>query len=68
MIVGVQPNLTNVWIWDSLAPMGIMQAVAQGPDSGVLVRPYAMFATRNTTSKTVDLLKAVIVAEEGRTS
>lgn len=68
VIVGVRPNLTHCWIWDSLGPMGIMQAVANGPDSGVLVRPYMLFRTRNTTSKTVDLLKAVIVAEEGRTS
>ena len=68
VIVGVEPNLTRCWIWDGLAMMGIMQAVAQGPDTGVLVRPYALFRTRNTTSKTVDLLKAVIVAEENRTS
>ena len=68
VIVHVRPNLTYVWIWDSLAPVGVMQAVAQGPDSGVLVRPYVLFRTRNTTSKTVDLLKAVVWAEEGRTS
>lgn len=68
VIVGVEANLTRCWIWDSLAPMGIMQAVAQGPDSGTLVRPYALFRTRNTTSKTITLLKAVIVAEENRTT
>lgn len=67
VIVGVRPNLTYCWIWDSLAPMGIMQSVAQGPDTAVLVRPYALFRTRNTTSKQIDLLKAVIVAEENRT-
>lgn len=67
-IVGVRANLTYCWIWDSLAPMGIMQTVAQGPDTGVLIRPYMLFRTRNTTSKTIDLLKCVIVAEENRTS
>ena len=68
VIVGIRPNLTFCRIWDSLAPMGIMQAVAQGPDTGVLVMPYALFRTRNTTSKTISILKAVIVAEENRTS
>mgnify|MGYP001567579951 CR=1 FL=1 len=68
VIVGVEPNLTRCWIWDSLAPMGIMQSVAQGPDTGVLVRPYALFRTRNTTSKTIDLLSAVVVAERNRTT
>lgn len=68
VIVGVEANLTRCWIWDSLAPMGIMQSVAQGPDADVLVRPYALFRTRNTTSKTISLLKAVVVAEENRTS
>ncbi len=68
VIVGVEANLTRCWIWDSLAPMGIMQAVSQGPDSGVLVRPYAIFRTRNTTAKTVNLLKAVICSEENRTT
>lgn len=68
VIVGVEANLTRCWIWDSLAPMGIMQSVSQGPDSGVLVRPYALFRTRNTTTKTISLLKAVVVCEENRTS
>lgn len=68
VIVGVEANLTRCWIWDSLAPMGIMQAVAQGPDSGVLVRPYCQFRTRNTTSKTISILKAVLMAEENRTT
>lgn len=68
VIVGVEANLTRCWIWDSLAPMGIMQSVAQGPDSGVLVRPYAMFRTRNTTVKTISILKTVIISEENRTS
>lgn len=68
VIVGVQANLTICWIWDNLGPIGVMQSVAQGPDSGVLVAPYALFRTRDTTSKTIDILKAVIVAEENRTT
>ena len=68
VIVGVEANLSRCWIWDSLAPVGIMQALSQGPDSAILVRPYALFRTRNTTSKTITLLKAVIVAEENRTT
>lgn len=67
-IVGIRPNLTFCWIWDSLAPMGVMQSVAQGPDAGVLQRPYALFKTQNTTGKTVDLLKAILVSEEQRTT
>lgn len=66
VIVGIQPNLTFGWIWDSLGRIGVQQAVAQGPDSGVLVRPYALFRTRNTTTKQIDILKAVIMAEENR--
>lgn len=68
VIVHVRPNLTYCWLWDSLGPVGIMQSVAQGPDADVLVRPYALFRTRNTTTKTIDILKAVIVCEENRTS
>lgn len=68
VIIGIRANLTYCRIWDSLAPMGVMQAVAQGPDTGVLLRPSLMFRTRNTTSKQIDLLKAVIVSEENRTA
>ena len=68
VIVGVEANKTRCWIWDSLAPVGIMQEVTNGPDSGVLVRPYALFRTRNTTIKTITLLKAVVCSEENRTS
>lgn len=66
VIVGVQANLTYCWIWDGGAPIGVQHGVAQGPDTAILVRPYALFRTRNTTSKQIDILKAVIVAEENR--
>ena len=69
VIVGVRPNLANCWIWDQGALVGNRaHAVAQGPDAGVLVMPYALFRTRNTTTKTISILKAVIVAEENRTT
>jgi len=66
VIVGIEANKTRCWIWDSLAPVGIMTEIAQGPDADILVRPYAYFRTRNTTSKTVSILKAVILCEENR--
>lgn len=68
VIVGVRANLTYCWIWDSLAPMGIMQSVAQGPDSGVLIHPYALFRDRDAATRSITILKAVVVAEENRTS
>ena len=68
VIVGLSANKARCWIWDNLSPFGIMQEVTNGPDSGVLLLPYVQFRTRNTTSKTIDLLKIVIVAEEGRTA
>lgn len=67
-IIGIRANLSFCWIWDSLARVGVMRSVANGPDSGVLVRPYALFRTRNVTSKTIDLLKAVVCSEENRTT
>lgn len=66
VIVGVQPNLTYAWMWDGGALRGVMHAVAQGPDTAILVRPYALFRTRNITSKQIDILKACVVAEENR--
>ena len=68
VIVGFRPNLSFCQIWDNLGPMGIMQSVAQGPDADVLVMPYMLFRTRNTTSKTINILKCVLVAEENRTT
>ena len=68
VFLGVEANKTRCWIWDSGAPVGVMREITNGPDSGVLVRPYIMMRTRNTTSKTINLLKAVVVAEENRTS
>ena len=56
MLIGVRANQGFCHIWDGVAKVGnIRYAVTNGPDSGVLVRPYAIFRTRNTTSKTVDI-------------
>lgn len=55
-IIGVRANLGYCAIWDGLGSQGnIIYSVSNGPDSGVLVRPYALFRTRNTTSKTIDI-------------
>ena len=56
MLIGVRANAGFCAIWDGVAKVGnIRYAVTNGPDSGVLVRPYAQFRTRNTTSKTIDI-------------
>ena len=53
-MIGAQDNRGYVAIWDGDGFVGRFD-VAQGPDSGVLVRPYALFRTRNTTTKVVDI-------------
>ena len=55
-IIGLRPNAGFVACWNGEALVGNRRySVSNGPDSGVLVRPYAMFRTRNTTSKTIDI-------------
>ena len=55
-LVGVRPNEAHATLWDGDAKIAnIRWHVSNGPDSGVLVRPYAIFRTRNTTSKTIDV-------------
>ena len=63
MIIGISANLTKALIWDSGAFIGAFN-VLNGPDSGVLVRPSFLFKTLNTTTKTIDIMKVVILAEE----
>lgn len=53
-LIGVRPNLGYAHIWDGDKFIGSF-SVANGPDSGVLVRPYALFRTRNTTTKQVQI-------------
>ena len=53
-VLGVRANLGFVKVWDGAGFVG-EYSVSNGPDSGVLVRPFAMFRTRNTVSKTIDI-------------
>lgn len=53
-LVGCRPNLSYALIFNGDGQVGSF-ATANGPDSGVLVRPYALFRTRNTASKTVNI-------------
>ncbi len=55
-IIGVRPNLCYASVWNGLGFVGRF-SVGQGPDAGVLVRPYALFRTRNATGKTVNIDK-----------
>ncbi len=55
-VIGVRANLGYVAIWDGDGFVGRF-GVANAPDSGVLVRPYALFRTRNTTTKVIDIRK-----------
>lgn len=55
-LLGVRANEGYACIWDGENLMANIQwRVTNGPDSGVLVRPYALFRTRNTVSKTIDI-------------
>ena len=55
-ILGVRDNFGFCACWDGDGLIGNRRySVAQGPDGGVLVRPYALFRTRNTTTKTVTI-------------
>lgn len=63
IILGVGPNLTRAQIWDNGAEVG-SYFLNQGPDSAVLVRPSLIFKTLDTTTKAIDLMKLVILAEE----
>lgn len=61
-LIGIRDNLTYVSIWDGDGFVGRFD-VASGPDGGVLVRPYALFRTRNTTTKTIDIRKVAFGCE-----
>ena len=53
-VIGVRANLGFINVWDGRRYVGRF-GVTNGPDSGVLIRPYALFRTRNTVSKTIDV-------------
>lgn len=57
MVIGFRQYEGYATIWDNGVPVanGTTWRVAAGPESGVLVRPYAQFRTRSTTTKQIDL-------------
>ena len=62
-IIGVRDNLGYVAIFDGAGFVGHF-SVGNGPDGGVLVRPYALFRTRNTVTKTIDIRKICVGWEQ----
>lgn len=54
IVVGARPNLGYALIFNGEGLIGSF-ATANGPDSGMLIRPYALFRTRDTVSKTIDI-------------
>lgn len=62
-LIGARDNLGYAAIWDGSGFVGRF-SVANGPDGGVLVRPYALFRTRNTTNKTIDIRKVCVGWEQ----
>lgn len=66
MIIGISANKSQCQIWDSGQFIGSF-AVTNGPDSGTLVRRSALFKTLDTTERTIDILKSVVLAEENAT-
>ena len=55
-IIGLRANFGFTACWDGDGLVGNRRyAVTNGPDSGVLVRPYCFFRTRDTTGKTIDI-------------
>lgn len=62
-VIGVRDNRGYCSIWDGAGFVG-RYSVASGPDGGVLVRPYALFRTRTTTTRTITISKIVYGWEE----
>lgn len=61
--IGVRDNLAYASIWDGDGFVGRF-SVGNGPDGGTLVRPYALFRTRSTTPKTIDIRKMALAWEQ----
>ena len=66
MIVGISPNLVKAQLWDGGALIGEF-SVANGPDSGTLVRPSFLWKSLDAATKQIDVLKFAILAEENAT-
>jgi len=67
VILQVYANLAQCQVWDDNTLVGQF-GVTNGPDAAVLLNPYFMYRTRDTTSKTIDIYKIVIWHEENRTT
>ncbi len=61
--IGIRDNLAYATIWDGDRRVGRF-SVNDGPDGGTLVRPYALFRTRNTTPKTIIIYKVAVGCEQ----
>lgn len=56
VMIGVRPGLGYAAIWDAEGLVGNkIWAVNSGPDSGQMVRPYALFRTLTTQSRTIEI-------------
>ncbi len=66
MIIGVGPNLTRAQIWENGGKVGEV-AVANGPDSATLVRFSGLWKSLDAATKSIGLLKFVILCEENAT-
>ena len=69
MMIAVRAGLGFASIWDSGAQQGgLIYSVGSGPDAAVLMRPYALFRTRNTVTKQIDIDHIILVAERNATT
>jgi len=53
-VIGFRANIGFCHIWDGDGYVGSYD-VAQGPDTAILVEPYALFRTRSTVQKDIDI-------------
>ena len=54
MVIGLKANFGICSIWNDNAWVATT-TIATGPDAAILMNPYALFRTRNTTSKQIDI-------------
>lgn len=67
IIVEFSANLGRCQIWDDGTLIGAF-GVTNGPDAAILVSPFCLFGTRDTTSKQIDIDLMCMWAERNRTS
>ena len=66
MIISISAILSQFQIWDSGALVGEF-SVANGPDSGTLVRPSFLWKSLDAATKQIDVLKFAVLSEENAT-